>query len=315
MIHKNMANESVFEFVLVGFPGLPEKYHIGFGILIFLIYYLSLCANLTVILLIFLKKHLHQPMYIIILNLAFSDLLFDTSTLPNIIAKYWFGAGSMTFAGCFLQMTIVHTLNSLDSFIITFMAIDRYVAICKPLRYHAIVSNRFIRISLVVLYVLALVIGFTVLYLMLGLPYIGSNKVNNLFCSMGAVIGTTYVDPAPTHLKGYYMSFAVHVSPFFFIIVSYCVIITNICSSIKSSNWNKAFYTCMTHWFVIVIYYVPRMIVYTFEQIQKPQVDVYISLICLYTFVPHSTSPIIFCLRNEEIKRTLKSILKRENNF
>ncbi|CAJ0932671.1 unnamed protein product [Ranitomeya imitator] len=213
-----MDNESEFsEFVLVGFPGLPQRFHIGVGILIFLVYNVSLCANITVIMLIFLKEHLHKPMYIVIASLAISDLLFDTSTLSKIIAKYWFGAGSMTFMGCFLQMTIVHTLNPLDSLIIMLMAVDR-------------------------------------------------------------------------------------------------IILTKACSTARSESWNKAFYTCVTHWFVIGTYNVPRLLVYTYEQTKKPQVDIYVSLICLYTFVPHFMSPIIFCLRTEEIKKTLRSIFKRRNN-
>ncbi|XP_069825570.1 olfactory receptor 56B34-like, partial [Dendropsophus ebraccatus] len=302
----SMANKSdVFEFVLIGFPGLPEKYHIVFGCLIFLIYNLSLCANLTVIVLIFLKEHLHQPMYIIIASLAISDLLFDTTTLPKIIAKYWFGAGSMTFVGCFLQMTIVHTLNPLDSLIIMFMAIDRYVAICKPLRYHSIISNRLIIFVCIALYLVTVVIGLCVMSLAYVLPYAGSNKIKNCFCSIGTVAVTTYVDPAPTLWKAYCIGLGCHLGPLSFIIFSYSIIIIKICSSTRSESWNKAFYTCVTHWFVIGTYNVPRLLVYTYEQTQKPQVDVYVSLICLYTFVPHSASPIIFCLRNEEIKRTL----------
>ncbi|XP_056414079.1 olfactory receptor 7A17-like [Hyla sarda] len=290
-----MANESAFfEFVLVGFPGLPEKHHIVFGILIFLIYYLSLCANLTVILLAFYKEHLHQPMYIIIASLAFSDLLFDTSTFTPLI---------------------FHTLNPLDSFIIMFMAIDRYVAICKPLQYHAIIGNRLTVFVCIALCMIAVVIGLGIMILAYALPYSGSNKIKNCFCSIGTVGVTTYMDPAPTLLKAYYIGLVCHLGPLSFIIFSYTIIITKVCSSAQSNSGNKAVYTCVTHWFIIRTYYVPRLLVYTYEQTQKPQVDVYVSLIFLYTFVPHSSSPIIFCLRNEEIKRTLRSSFKGIKNI
>ncbi|XP_071989500.1 olfactory receptor 56B34-like [Engystomops pustulosus] len=302
------------EFVLIGFPGLAEKFHVGFGIFIFLVYNVSLCANATVIILIFLKEHLHQPMYIIIGSLAISDLLFDTTTLPKIIVKYWFGAGSLTFVGCFLQMTIVHTLNPLDSLIIMFMAIDRYVAICHPLRYHSIIGNRRVIFICISLYTVAVVTGICVMYLATTVPYAGSNKVKNLFCSIGTVGVTTYVNPAPVLLKAYYVGLACHLGPLSFIIFSYSIIIRKICSSVRSDSWNKAFYTCVTHWFVIGTYNVPRLLVYTYEQTQKPQVDIYVSLICLYTFVPHFTSPIIFCLRNEEIKKTLRSVFERNKH-
>ncbi|XP_073404453.1 olfactory receptor 56A1-like [Dendrobates tinctorius] len=310
-----MANESEFsEFVLVGFPGLPQRFHIGVGILIFLVYNVSLCANVTVIVLISLKEHLHQPMYIVIASLAISDLLFDTATLPKIIAKYWFGAGSMTFIGCFLQMTIVHTLNPLDSLIIMLMAVDRYVAICKPLRYHSIIGNRRIIIICVSFYTVAVVTGICVMYLAYCLPYVGSNNVRNFFCSIGTVAVTTSLNATQTLLKAYYIGLACHLGPLSFIIFSYSIILTKARSTARSESWNKALYTCVTHWFVIGTYNVPRLLVYTYEQTQKPQVDIYISLICLYTFVPHFMSPIIFCLRTEEIKKTLRSIVMRRNN-
>ncbi|KAM4702148.1 olfactory receptor 52E5-like [Discoglossus pictus] len=94
-----MANTSdVIEFVLIGFPGLPEKFHILVSFVMFLVYVIAMLANGTVLILIFLKNHLHHPMYIIIGNLAFSDLLFDTSTLPKMIGIYWFGGGSISFS-------------------------------------------------------------------------------------------------------------------------------------------------------------------------------------------------------------------------
>ncbi|XP_069828867.1 olfactory receptor 56B34-like [Dendropsophus ebraccatus] len=308
-----MANDSEFlDFILVGFPGLSDKYYFGFGFLIFLIYILSLCANLTVIMLVFLKENLHQPMYIIIASLAISDLLFDTTTLPKSIAMYWFGAGSMTVVGCFLQMTIIHTLNPLDSFIITFMAVDRYVAILRPLRYHSIISNRLIIVVCILLYLLGVAVGLYIMYLAYDLPYIGLNKVKNFFCSISTVSITSRIDPAPSLWKAYCVGLACYLGPLSFIIFSYSIIITKICSSKQSDSWSKAFYTCVTHWFVIGIYYIPRLIVYSFDLFGKPPVDVYISLICLHTYVPHSTSPIIFCLRNEEIKRTLRLIFTRQ---
>ncbi|KAM4702145.1 olfactory receptor 52K1-like [Discoglossus pictus] len=105
---------------------------------------MSILANTTVIALIILKKHLHQPMYIIIANLALSDLLFDTITLPKIIAKYWFGAASMSFFECMFQLFWIHHLGSVDSFIIMLMAVDRYVAICKPLHYSSLMTNKLV---------------------------------------------------------------------------------------------------------------------------------------------------------------------------
>ncbi|XP_077306975.1 olfactory receptor 52H1-like [Lithobates pipiens] len=306
-----MANQSeTYRYILVGFPGLPEEFNTIVSIPFLLLYSVSLCANGMVIVLVVSKQNLHQPMYIIIASLAISDLLFDTAILPKVISKYWYGSDSMSYHECFLQMTIIHTCNPLDSLIIMLMAFDRYVAICKPLRYHAIISNRAIIASCLMLYFMAFVIGLCVTSLANQLPYYAINKIKSFFCAIGTTAVTSRINVVVILLKAYYIGLACHLGPLSFIVFSYSVIITSVFSSGRSRTWEKALYTCVTHWFVIAVYNVPRLVVYTYEQLPtKPQPDIYVFLICLYTFVPHVSSPIIFCLRNKEIKKTLTNIL------
>ncbi|XP_018429977.1 PREDICTED: olfactory receptor 1500-like [Nanorana parkeri] len=301
----------VLEFVLVGFPGVPEKFHSLVSVSFFLIYNISLYANLIVVVLILLRQHLHQPMYIIVGNLAISDLLFDTLTLPKIIAKYWFGDGSFSYTACFLQMFFVHYLGSLDSLIIMVMAFDRYIAVCKPLRYHSIISNRVVAIICLAFWILAAAIGFSVTALGLWLPFRGTNRIKSCFCSLTPVAVLSTSDSASSRRTGFVIAMISHLSPFSFIVFSYCIIISNICSSGRTKNWQKAVYTCTTHWLVIGLYFIPRLTVHTYNQIQLiPNADVNVLLICLYTYAPHFTSPIIFCLRTEEIKKTLGKVIK-----
>ncbi|KAM3936264.1 olfactory receptor 2A12-like [Leptodactylus fuscus] len=308
----NTTQSNVFEFVLLGFPGLAETFSPVVSITIFLFYNVSLCANGIVIVLIVLSKHLHQPMYVIVGHLAFSDLLFDTLTLPKIIAKYWFGAGSLSFSVCFIQMFFVHYLATFDSFIIMLMAMDRYVAICKPLRYHTIISNRVVTILCLLFCLCAAIIGLVITTLGLWLPYCGPNRIKSCFCSLTPVAVLSCADSSSARRTGFIIALFAHVCPLSFIVFSYIVILSKMCSLGHSENWQKAFYTCTTHWFVIGLYFIPRLVVYTYNQIQLiPNADVNVLLICLYTFAPHFASPIIFCLRTEEIKRTLRNVLRR----
>ncbi|XP_044140019.1 olfactory receptor 6B1-like [Bufo gargarizans] len=308
----NQTKSTVVEFVLLGFPGLAEKFYPVVSITIFLLYNLSLYANGIVIVLISLHEQLHQPMYVIAGNLAFSDLLFDTLTLPKIIAKYWFGHGSLAFAVCFLQLFFVHYLSVLDSFMILLMAMDRYVAICKPLRYHTIVSNRVVTILCLLIWVFAAIFGLVTITLGLWLPYCGPNGIKSCFCSLTPVAVLSCADSASVRRTGFIIALFVHVCPLSFIVFSYIISLSKLSSLGRSENWQKAFYTCTTHGFVIVLYFIPRLIVYTYNQVQLfPNADLNVLLICLYTFVPHFASPIIFCLRTEEIKRTLRNVLKR----
>ncbi|XP_040278487.1 olfactory receptor 6B1-like [Bufo bufo] len=308
----NQTKSTVVEFVLLGFPGLAEKFYPVVSITIFLLYNLSLYANGIVIVLISLHEQLHQPMYVIVGNLAFSDLLFDTLTLPKIIAKYWFGHGSLAFSVCFLQMFFVHYLSTLDSFMILLMAMDRYVAICKPLRYHTIVSNRVVTILCLLIWVFAAIVGLVITTLGLWLSYCGPNRIKSCFCSLTPVAVLSCADSASARRTGFIIALFAHVCPLSFIVFSYIISLSKLSSLGRSENWQKAFYTCTTHGFVIGLYFIPRLTVYTYNQVQLiPNADLNVLLICLYTFVPHFASPIIFCLRTEEIKRTLRNVLKR----
>ncbi|KAM4702146.1 olfactory receptor 2AP1-like [Discoglossus pictus] len=306
-----MANQSVvFEFVLIGFPGLPQKFHTLISILLFIAYNISLFANGTVIALIFLKPHLNHAMYILIANLAFSDLFFDTATLPVTIAIYWFGAKSLSFSGCMTQIFFVHLMGGVDSFILMLMAIDRYVAICNPLRYSSIINNKLISLFLFFSWVCAGIIPSIIVGMDVTLPYCGPNKVNNCFCTHPSVVVLACTDVSFVRRMAFYIAYCALCGPLVIIILSYIFIIKTICSR-QSDTWEKAFYTCSTHLLVIGLYFLPRLFVYSTSQIPLilPS-DMNVLLLFLYTFVPHLASPVIYCLRTQEIKRTLGSVLK-----
>ncbi|NP_001165778.1 olfactory receptor family 52 subfamily D member 1 S homeolog [Xenopus laevis] len=304
----SMSNQTaVTEFILLGFPGLQLNFFLPVSITMFVAYIVSLIANSTVIILIILREQLHHPMYIIIANLALSDLLFDTITLPKIIAKYWFGAGSISFNWCFFQLFCVHSLGSLDSFIIMLMAVDRYVAICKPLRYHSIINNRLVTLICYFCLVCAALIGLAITLIAGILSYCGPNRVKNCFCASQSVIVLACVDVSLERKKGFIIGMCVHLFPFAFIILSYILIIRVVHLSANNGNWQKAFYTCTTHLIVIGLYFIPRLFVYSITQIPLIlDVDINVLILCLYTFIPHIASPIIFCLGTKEIRNILR---------
>ncbi|XP_071989495.1 olfactory receptor 6B1-like [Engystomops pustulosus] len=308
-----MVNKTnVLEFILLGFPGISEKFSIAISMSFFVIYNISLFSNGIVLCLTIFREHLHQPMYIIIGNLALSDLIFDTLTLPKIIAKYWFGDGSLSFITCFIQMFFVHNLGSLDSFIIMLMAIDRFVAICRPLHYCSIITNKKTSTMCLIFWLISSVIGLAIAIMGAQLPYCGPNKIKNCFCSLTPVSVVSCVDSLATRRNVFTIALVVHLVPLSFIVFSYTFIIWKFQQMAHTENWQKLFYTCTTHGFVIFLYFVPRLAVYVYNQFQLfSNADLNVLLICIYTFVPHFTSPIIFCLRTEEIKNTMKKVFRK----
>ncbi|XP_063297657.1 olfactory receptor 52K1-like [Pelobates fuscus] len=308
-----MANQSdSSEFILLGFPGLPENYNTPVSITLFLVYIIALFANGTVIILIVFSRRLHQPMYVIIANLALSDLLFDTITLPKIIAKYWFDDGSISFVGCIFQVFCVHYLGSLDSFIIMLMAVDRYVAIRKPLRYFSIITNKRILVLCAFFWFVPALIALATAVLDSSFPFCG-NTIKSCFCNNMAVTALACIDVTFVRRVNFCLAMFVLLLPLAFIIFSYAAIIRTICSMNQSECWRKPFYTCVTHLLVIGLYFIPRIFVYVANQVKLLlHEDLSVLILCLYTFVPHMANPVIYCLRTKEIRGTLVKFFKKK---
>ncbi|XP_073473811.1 olfactory receptor 1M1-like [Aquarana catesbeiana] len=310
-----MSNRTpISEVTLVGFPGTPEYLDSSISAIMFLVYIISLVANGSVILLVIFSVHLHQPMYLIIANLSASDLLFDTATLPKIIAKYWFGAAQMPFRACLFQMFCVHFFGTVDSYLLLLMAVDRYVAICYPLRYAAIINIRMTVLACGLCWVV--LTPSTIIVITARISQIvlcDRDKINTLFCTHTAISALSCTDVSSLRVMAFTSALVVLLACLTLIILSYILIIREI-SSTHSENWGKAFYTCTTHLLVISLYYVPRIFVYivTNTPLLKIQNEINVLLLCLYSFVPHLASPIIYFLRTKEITETLRKVLRKK---
>ncbi|XP_056416246.1 olfactory receptor 6B1-like [Hyla sarda] len=297
-------------FILLGFPNLAEKFNIPVSIALFVVYLISFFSNGTVIALIISNRRLYQPMYVLILNLAISDLLFDTVTLPKIIAKYWFEDASISFAGCIFQVFCAHFLGSFDSYILLLMAIDRYVAICKPLRYPSIVTNRRTILFCCFFWCFTSLIGLVIALLDATVPYCGANKIPSCYCTNTGVLSLVCKDVTLLKRLTFGIAMFVHLLPLSFILFSYGVIIKVIIS--QNDNRRRAFYTCATHLCVIGLYFIPRIFVYIANQVKLIlNDDINVLILCIYSYVPHMANPIIYCLSTKEIRRTLKNMAKR----
>lgn len=309
-----MSNQTaVSEIILVGFPGLPDAFHGLVATILFFTYMISLTANGTVIGLVNFNEHLHQPMYLIIANLAASDLLIDAVTLPKSIARYWFGASTLPMEMCLFQTFLVHYFGSLDSYLLMLMAADRYVAIDYPLRYPSIIANKVATISCGICWmVFATSTNTAAAVLASQIPLCGANKLKSLFCGHTAYSLLACSDISSLQRAVFVCALVVLLVPLGLILLSYVKIIVTI-SLARSETLQKAFYTCVTHWLVIALYYAPRLFVYVVNNIPSVAIksDMSALLLFLYSFVPHMANPIIYFLRNKEITQTLQRIMNR----
>ncbi|KAM6986126.1 olfactory receptor 1E16-like [Aplochiton taeniatus] len=302
----------VTEFVLVGFPGLQPGDFQLVAWLFFFIYMVTVKGNLLLVVVFAVEHSLQKPMYIIMVSLALSDIGFSTVALPKIIARYWWDAGQISFYACLIQKQFIHYFGTLNSLIMMTMAMDRYLAICHPLRYHKIMTNGLMSGLTVFSWVTAMIAPGITTYQSALLPFCGSNKIINCFCDTTALNRLACADTTSEARVAFSVAMFVLLLPFGIIIFSYiCIIATVMKMSTSQSRW-KAFSTCSSQLCIISVYYIPRCSVYTSTVFPMTiSLDLRIGMAFLYSLLPPLLNPFIYCLRTKEIQRTLTKRFRR----
>ncbi|XP_043085273.1 odorant receptor 104-1 [Puntigrus tetrazona] len=304
------ANESaasvVTEFFIVGFPGLQPKHYSLIGALLFIIYIAVISGNSLVVVLFVIERSLHKPMYIIILCLSLSDIGFCTVALPKVISRYWFNDGYIGFYVCLFQRQLIHYFGTLNSLIMMIMALDRYLAICYPLRYPVLMTNRTMRLLIGFSWVTAMIAPTISLMQTVKLPFCGPNMILNCFCDSLSMNQLACADATSASLIGYAVAMFVLLVPLSFIIFSYLSILVSVLRLANAQGRIKAFSTCATQLTIITIYYVfPAFVVYTTSNLPNSQMNSSqrIGLVMFYSLLPPIVNPFIYCIRIKEIRQ------------
>ncbi|XP_045068731.1 olfactory receptor 2AT4-like [Coregonus clupeaformis] len=302
----------VTEFVIVGFPGLqPEFYGLASTVL-FLVYFCTLIGNVVILVLLATDRDLHKPMYFIILNLVVSDVLFSTTTLPKIIARYWFEAGDISFTGCFVQMYLVHYFGTVNSYILFIMALDRYVSICFPLRYPMIIQNTTIHILSATAWIVAKAGPLMMVIRAYPLPYCDSNKIMQCYCDHIAITTLACTDRALYSFPAFVVAMVTLLGPLAFIIFSYCSIIVAVLKIASTQGRLKTLSTCSCQLIIIALYYLPRCFIYLSSNIGiRLSTDLRIVIIMLYSLLPPMINPLIYCFKTKDVKQSLMKRFKK----
>ncbi|KAK2846758.1 hypothetical protein Q5P01_009757 [Channa striata] len=305
-------HSTVTEFVLTGFPGLPPQYHGLVSAILFIVYFVTLMGNATILFLFATDRSLHKPVYYLILNLCACDVLFSTTTLPKIISKYWFQSGSISFTACFVQMYFVHYLGTVNSCILFLMALDRYVAICHPLRYSHILKNSTILILSVTAWVVSKAGALMMVIRAYPLPYCASNIINHCFCDHIGITTLACTDRTSYSFPAFVNAMVMLLGPLAFICFSYCCIIITVLKIANLQGRLKTLSTCSAQLIIILLYYIPRCFVYLASNIGITfSSDVRIVIIMLYSLLPPMINPVIYCLRAKDMRESLLRQLNR----
>ena len=294
-------------FLLLGFTEDPDLQPLFFGLFLSL-YVVTLAGNLGIILAIISDPHLHTPMYFFLYNLSFTDICLSTTTIPKMLVNIQTQNQSITYTGCLTQICFVLVFASLESSLLAVMAYDRYVAICHPLRYMAIMKfplcGQLILFSLFISIVDALLHSLMVLQL----TFCTDLEIPLFFCEVVQVIKLACSDTLINNILIYLATSIFGGIPVCGIIFSYIQIVSSVLRIPSASGKYKAFSTCGSHLSVVSLFYGTGLGVnISFALTNSSRNTAVLSM--MYTVVPQMMNPFIYSLRNRDMKEALRKLI------
>ncbi|XP_050775793.1 olfactory receptor 14A16-like [Gopherus flavomarginatus] len=302
-----MSNRTtVSEFFLLGFSEVRELQILHF--VVFLVIYLaSLVGNLLVIVVVALDNYLHTPMYIFLMNLSIVDLGFISVTIPKSMVNSLMNTTSISYAGCVTQVFFLIFLLGEDVALLTVMAYDRYVAICQPLHYETMMNSR----ACVQMAAGAWISGILNSVLHTGntfaLTFCEGNMVDQFFCEIPQLLKLTCSDSYMSEVGVIAFSICLVLGCFIFIIVSYVQIFKSVLRIPSEQGRHKALSTCLPHLTVVSLFVCTGVFAYLKPTSSSPSaLDLVMAI--LYSVLPPIMNPIIYSMRNKEMKVALKRL-------
>lgn len=296
----------VTEFV---FLGLTDSWvlEILFFIPFTVTYILTLLGNIVIVVTIVFSPRLHTPMYFFLSNLSFIDVCHSSVTVPKMLEGLLLERKSISFDNCITQLFFLHLFACAEIFLLTIMAYDRYVAICIPLRYPNVMNMK-----VCVQLVFALWVGGTVhslvqTVLTIRLPYCGPNIIDSYFCDVPPVIKLACTDTYLTGILIVSNSGTISLTCFLALVTSYTVILFSLRKQ-SAEGRRKALSTCSSHFMVVALFFGPCIFLYTRPD-SSFSIDKVVSV--FYTVVTPLLNPLIYTLRNEEVKNAMKQLRQR----
>ncbi|XP_019821123.2 olfactory receptor 2S2-like [Bos indicus] len=304
----NRANQTVMtEFVLLG---LHDHHNLEMVLFVLClgIYSVNVLGNALLIGLNMLDPRLHTPMYFFLSNLALVDISGTSSFVPLMLVNFLETQSTISFPGCALQMYLTQALGSTECVLLAMMACDRYVAICQPLRYSELMNPQTCTWMVALSWGAGLANSLLNSKLTWSLPFCGHNVINHFFCEILAVLKLACGDISLNALILMVASAVVTLPPLLLIFLSYVFILTAILRMPSAAGRHKAFSTCSAHLTVVVIFYGTIFFMYFKPKAKEPNLDKFIAL--FYGVMTPSLNPIIYSLRNAEVKAATIALLR-----
>ncbi|XP_040844934.1 olfactory receptor 2D3 [Ochotona curzoniae] len=300
----------VDEFVFLGLSRNVQT-QIALFILFLIIYLLTVLGNLLIILLIFKDSQLHTPMYFFLRNLSFADLCFSTSIVPQVLAHFLVKMKTISFWGCVTQVIVFLLVGCTECALLAVMSYDRYVAVCKPLHYSTVMTQQVCLQLALGSWASGALVSLVDTTFTFRLPYQGQNIINHYFCEPPALLKLASADTYSTEMAIFAMGVVILLAPVSLILVSYWNIISTVIRMQSGEGRLKAFSTCGSHLIVVVLFYGSGIFTYMRPNSKTiKERDKMISV--FYTVVTPMLNPIIYSLRNKDVKCAFKKLAGRK---
>uniref|UniRef100_A0A8B9BUR2 Olfactory receptor n=1 Tax=Anser brachyrhynchus TaxID=132585 RepID=A0A8B9BUR2_9AVES len=297
----------VTKFFLLGFTDNLKLQVLLFTVFL-LIYLLTLVGNLGLIVLIQINSKLHTPMYFFISNLSFLDIWYVSVTLPKLLFGFWSQNKTISFSSCMTQLYFFISLMCTECVLLAVMAYDRYLAVCHPLRYPAIMTHKLcLQLS-----ILSWTGGFSISLVKVSfisrLTFCGPQVINHFFCDISPVLNLSCTDMSLAETVDFALALVILLVPLLTIIFSYCCILSTILSMPSTQGRRKAFSTCTSHFTVVIIFFSATLFMYARPRRIHPfNLNKIVSI--FYAVFTPALNPLIYCLRNKEVKEVLRKII------
>uniref|UniRef100_A0A8D1FST3 Olfactory receptor n=1 Tax=Sus scrofa TaxID=9823 RepID=A0A8D1FST3_PIG len=306
-----MPNQtSVTEFLLLGVTDIQELQPLLF-VLFLAIYLVIVAGNGAILMVVISEPRLHSPMYFFLGNLSCLDICYSTVTLPKMLGNFLSSHKAISFWGCISQLHFFHFLGSTEGLLLAVMAFDRFVAICKPLRYTLIMNPQVCAQMAVTVWIIGFFHALMHSIMTSHLHFCGSNHIHHFLCDIKPLLKLACGNIELNQWLLNTVTGTIAMGPFFLTLLSYGYIITHLSFKTHScSMLHKALSTCASHFMVVVLFFAPVVFTYI-RPTSGSSMDQDRIIAIMYSVVTPVLNPLIYTLRNKQVKAALKRVIRR----